>query len=90
MEQGCSDRRLWMQSYLEEIGGLHENNTYVIISAKEYAEKYSDVQILPSMNVQTVKKDSDGAPVRVKSRIVALGNFEETIWDKSERFAPVL
>jgi hypothetical protein len=30
------------------------------------------------------------APVLAKSQIVALGNHEERIWEKSEKFAPVL
>jgi hypothetical protein len=70
--------------------GLQEQDTYVVISGKEYEKKYSDIQIIPTMNVQTIKKDEYGAPDRVKSRIVALGNFEDRIWEKSEKYAPVL
>jgi hypothetical protein len=90
MAQGYADRRLWLESYMEEIQGLRDNDTYTVINGKAYANNYSDVQVLPSMNVQTIKKDSEGLPIRVKSRIVALGNFEDTIWDKSDKFAPVL
>jgi hypothetical protein len=35
MEMGYPDRRLWMESYVEEAMGLREQDTYVIISAKE-------------------------------------------------------
>jgi hypothetical protein len=42
------------------------------------------------MNAQTVKKDENGLPVRAKSRIVVLGNLEETIWSKSDVHAPVI
>jgi hypothetical protein len=42
------------------------------------------------MCVQTIKKDEVGAPDRAKSRIVALGNLEDRIWQKSEKHAPVL
>jgi hypothetical protein len=42
------------------------------------------------MNVQTIKKDERGNPDRAKSRIVALGNYEDRIWEKSEKYAPVL
>jgi hypothetical protein len=44
----------------------------------------------PTMHVQAVKKDEDGQPRQVKSRIVALGNFEDRIWEKIEKDAPVL
>jgi hypothetical protein len=75
---------------LEEVGGLQEQDTYVTISHKEYAAKYSDIQILPSMCVQTIKKDGNNDPVRAKSRVVAIRNFEKRIWEKSEKYAPVL
>jgi hypothetical protein len=42
------------------------------------------------MCVQTVKKDEHGDPDRAKSCIVALGNQEDRVWAKSEKFAPVL
>jgi hypothetical protein len=41
--------------------GLREQDTYVIILAKEYEQRYSDIQIIPTMNVQTLKKDKVGA-----------------------------
>jgi glycosyltransferase involved in cell wall biosynthesis len=80
-----------MQSYIEEVMGLKSQDTYVVISAKYYAKNHSDIQIIPTMNVQTIKKDEVGDPDRVKkSRIVALGNFEDRVWSKSEKYAPVL
>ena len=67
-----------------------DNDTYKVISVKEYKEKYSSVQVIPSMVVQVVKPDEDGNPDGAKSRIVALGNHEETEWTKADTFAPVL
>jgi hypothetical protein len=90
MEHGYPYRRLWVESYIEEAMGLKEQDTYVVINAKQYEKEYSDIQIIPTMNVQTLKKDENGALDRVKSRIVALGNFEDRIWEKSEEYAPVL
>jgi hypothetical protein len=90
MDHGHKDRSIWLESYLKEAGGLKEQDTYVTVSAKEYANKYSDIQIIPSMSVQTIKQDEHRNPVRAKTRIVALGNYEETIWTKSEKYAPVL
>eukprot|EP00804_Cyclotella_cryptica_P002399 CCRYP_004096-RA/>CCRYP_004096-RA protein AED:0.22 eAED:0.22 QI:0/0/0/1/0/0/3/0/917 len=45
---------------------------------------------LPSMCVLVIKPDKDGYPVRAKSRIVVLGNFEDHYYSKSQRYAPVL
>jgi hypothetical protein len=90
MKQGYADRRTWVESYHEEASGLKEQDTYVVLSNKEYQEQYSNIQILPTMCVQTIKKDEAGVPVRAKSRIVALGNFEDRIWEKADKFAPVL
>jgi hypothetical protein len=61
MEHGYPDRRLWMESYIEEAMGFKEQDTYVVLSAKQYAKDYSDIQIIPTMNVQTLKKDENGA-----------------------------
>jgi hypothetical protein len=38
----------------------------------------------------TIKKDKNLLPLRAKFRIVALGNLEERLWSKTDRFAPVL
>jgi hypothetical protein len=90
MEHGYPDRRLWVESYIEEAMGLKEQDTYVVINAKQYEKEYLDIQIIPTMNVQTLKKDENGALDRVKSRIIALGNFEDRIWEKSGKYASVL
>jgi hypothetical protein len=37
-----------------------------------------------------IKHDKDGNPVRAKSRIVVLGNHEGRVYEKSQRYAPVL
>jgi hypothetical protein len=90
MEMGYPDRRLWTESYVEEAMGLKSQDTYVVIGAKDYENNHSNIQIIPTMNVQTIKKDKVAPPDRVKSRIVALGNFEDRVWEKSEKYAPIL
>ena len=45
---------------------------------------------LPSMRVLVAKTDKDGKPDRAKSRIIVLGNFEDRIYEKSQKYAPVL
>ena len=90
MKKGYADRKIWIDSYIEEVLGLTTHNTFGKISFEEYRRKYAHIKILPSMCVQTIKKDERGIPVRAKSRIVALGNHEDRIWEKSEVYAPVL
>ena len=41
------------------------------------------------MCVLVVKHDKDGKPSRAMSRIVILGNFEDKLYEKSQRYAPV-
>jgi hypothetical protein len=76
--------------YYEELNGLKEHDMYLTISTQEYHKKYSGIQILPSRGIQTIKKDEEGIPVHAKSCIVALGKFEDRIWKKIEKFAPIL
>ena len=42
------------------------------------------------MCVLTIKRDENLLPIRAKSRIVVLGNHEDRVWTKSEKYAPVL
>ena len=88
------DRSTWLDSYNEEKNGLLENDTYVEISLQEYRRlrrlPQSVPKAIPSMCVMTIKRDENMAPDRAKSRIVVLGNLEGRLWEKSEKYAPVL
>ena len=42
------------------------------------------------MCILVVKNDKDGKKLRAKSRIVVLGNFTDRLYQKSQRYAPVL
>jgi hypothetical protein len=42
------------------------------------------------MCILSIKKDEMLNPLRAKSRIVVLGNREDRIWTKPEKYAPVL
>eukprot|EP00956_Cyclotella_meneghiniana_P020999 scaffold37679_cov76-Cyclotella_meneghiniana.AAC.13 len=87
------DREVWLASYMEEKGGLESLNVYEKINKKTYLALRRSGRIgkaLPSMCVLVIKHDKDGNPVRAKSRIVVLGNHEDRIYDKSEKYAPVL
>jgi hypothetical protein len=69
---------------------LRDHSTFTTINFEEYQAEYSHISIIPTMNAQTVKKDEDGQPVQAKSRIVVLGNLEDTIWTNSEVHDPVI
>ena len=87
------DRHIWLDSYREEAQGLLDLDVYERISKKEYlALRRSGVipKAIPSMCVLVVKPDKNGNPHRAKSRIVVLGNHEDRIYSKSQRYAPVL
>ena len=45
---------------------------------------------IPSMCVLAVKNYKDDKPLRAKSQIVVLGNFEDRLYQKSQLYAPVL
>ena len=45
---------------------------------------------IPSICVLVVKNNKDGKSLSSKSRIVILGNFEDQLHQKSQRYAPVL
>ena len=42
------------------------------------------------MCVLVAKNDKYGKPLRAKSRIVVLGNFEDRLYKKSQSYAPAL
>jgi len=87
------DRQVWLDSYKEEKGGLQDLEVFERINKKTYLSlrrKGLIPKALPSMCVLVVKHDKDGKPDRAKSRIVVLGNFEERMYSKSDRYSPIL
>ena len=86
------DREVWLESYKEEIGGLQALHTYKKITHGEYRayREKGAPRAIPTMCVLTIKRDENLLPHRAKSRIVALGNHEDRVWSKSDKFAPVL
>jgi hypothetical protein len=67
--------QVWLDSYTKEYCTLCDHGTFTMITFEEYQTKYSHISIIPTMNVQTVKKEEDGLPMQAKSRIVVLGNL---------------
>jgi Reverse transcriptase (RNA-dependent DNA polymerase) len=90
MRKDYVDHEVWFDSYSEEYMSLRDQTTFFSITWEEYEHKYSHVKIIPSMNVQTIKKDKVGTPVRAISCIVALGNHEDTLWEPGDVHAPVI
>jgi hypothetical protein len=86
------DREVWLQSYYEEKDSIESLGTYQKLSLGEYRalREKGAPRAIPTMCVLTIKKDENLLPVRAKSRIVVLGNHEDRVWSKSDRYAPVL
>ena len=82
-----------MDSYKEEKQGLIDHEVYEKISKNQYLDLRRAGRIpkaIPSMCVLVVENNKDGKPLRAKSQIVVLGNFEDLLYQKLQRYAPVL
>ena len=86
------DREVWLQSYFEEKDSIEGLGTFQKLTLGQYRalREKGAPRAIPTMCVLTIKKDENLLPLRAKSRIVVLGNHEDRIWSKSERFAPVI
>ena len=86
------DREVWLQSYYEEKDSIESLGTYQKLTLGEYRalREKGAPRAIPTMCVLTIKKDENLMPLRAKSRIVVLGNHEDRVWGKSDRFAPVI
>ena len=86
-----NDNTIWKKAYDEEYYGLKDLPSFKIIDHDTYVKnKQKFGRLLPTMAISTLKSDSDGNPVRVKWRIVALGNLDTYLWSKADTYAPVL
>ena len=66
---------------------------YTPINKQQYLALRCQVTIskaLPCMCVLVIKPNKDGNPHHVKSHIIVLGNFEDQIYFKADKYAPVL
>jgi hypothetical protein len=86
------DRDIWLRSFREEKTALEALDTYDKISLADYRSlrEKGAPRAIPTMCVLTVKPDEMLNPHRAKTRIVVLGNHEDRIWSKPEKYAPVL
>ena len=86
------DRATWLASFKEEKDGIIAQDTYDILNLAQYRayREQGAPRAIPTMCVLTIKPDEMLRPHRAKSRIVVLGNHEDRIWTKSEKYAPVL
>ena len=86
------DKEVWLASFFEEKCGIKQLDMYKKIGLGKYRslrEKGVPREI-PTMCVLTIKNYKQLRPLRAKSWIVVLGNHEDWIWAKCEKFAPVL
>jgi hypothetical protein len=83
---------IWLESFFKEKRGIEQLDTYKKITLGEYCALWEKGApwAIPTMCVLPIKKDENLCPLQAKSCIVVLGNHEDQIWKKSEKFAPVL
>ena len=87
------DPQVWLDSYNEEKQGLVDHKVYENISKIQYLSLKRSGKIpnsIPSMCLLIVKNYKDSKPLRSNSFIVDLGNFEDCLYQKSQRYDPVL
>jgi hypothetical protein len=86
------DRDTWLASFREEKDGIKSQDTYDVLTLEQYRAYRAKgaPRAIPTMCLLTIKPDEMLRPHRAKSRIVVLGNHEDRIWTKSEKYAPVL
>ncbi len=86
------DREVWLESFCEEKRGIESLDTYDKILLAEYCalREKGAPRAIPTMCVLTIKKDKMMNPHRAKSCIIVLGNHEDRVWTKPEKYAPVL
>ncbi len=86
------NRDVWLASFFEEKRGTQSLDTYKKITLGEYRalREKGAPQAISTMCVLTIKKDEQLRPLCAKSWIVVLGNYQDRVWSKSDKFAPVL
>ena len=86
------DRDTWLRSFNEEKDGIRSEDTYDVINLAQYRalRARGAPPAIPTMCLLTVKPDELLRPHRAKARIVVLGNHEDRLWTKSDKYAPVL
>jgi hypothetical protein len=86
------DREIWLESSFEEERGIQNLDKYKKIMLGECQALWEKGApwAIPTMCVLTIKKDKNLCPLHAKSRIVVLGNHEDRVLKKSNKFAPVL
>jgi hypothetical protein len=83
---------MWLASFCKEKDGIKSLRTYIKMTLVEYralCEKGAP-RAIPTMCVLTIKKVKMMNPLCAKSCIVVLGNHEDRVWTKPEKYAPVL
>jgi hypothetical protein len=92
LEPSHPDQNIWLDSFCKEKSGIQLLNIYVEIGLAQYRALLAQgaPRAIPSMYVLTIKKDEMLNPLCAKSQIIALGNHEDSIWTKSEKYTPIL
>jgi hypothetical protein len=86
------DCEVWLQSYYKEKRGIESLDTYHEITLGKYRalQEKGAPKAFPTMCILTNKKDKNLLPLQAESHIVMLGNHEDRIWSKLDRFCSIL
>ena len=87
------DREVWMDPRNEEKQGLIDHKVYKKILKNKYLDLRragNIIKAIPSMCVLVMKNDKYGKPLRANYQIVVLGNFEDCLYQKPQRYVSVL
>ena len=87
------NRQVLLNSYNEETQVLVYHEVYKKIHKIQYVALKQAGKIskaILEMCVLVVKNNKDGKPLRSNTRVVVLGSFEDRLYQKSQRYAPVL
>ncbi len=86
------DCDVWLCSFREEKSGIESMDTYNKINLAQYRALWEKgaPRGISTMCVLTIKPDEMLNPHRAKSRIIVLGNQEDHLWSKLDKYAPVL
>jgi hypothetical protein len=82
----------WIASFRKEKSVIQSLNTYIKIGLAKYRALLAKgaPHAIPTMCVLSIKKDKMLDPLQAKSCIVVLGNHEDRVWTKPEKYAPIL
>ena len=89
LEPSNPERQVWIDSYNEEEQVLFDHEVYEKIPQSQYLALKREGRLpkaIPSICILVVKNDKKGKHLRANYHIVFLGNFEDRLYQKPQRY----